>query len=147
MNIAEIMNEKMIKLQLDSKDKISVIRELAELLYENDKLYDKEKYIEAVLKREEEFSTGVGMGIAIPHGKSSAVKEPSIAFGRSKEGIEYGSLDGLPAQLFFIIAVPENSNDEHLRLLGQISRKLMHREVREKLLNAETFNEIIEALK
>lgn len=147
MNIAEIMNEKMVKLQLESKDKVSVIRELAELLNENGKLYDKEKYIEAVLKREEEYSTGVGMGIAIPHGKSSAVKEPSIAFGRSIEGIDYGSLDGLPAQLFFIIAVPENSNDEHLRLLGQISRKLMHRETREKLLNAETFNEIIEALK
>lgn len=147
MSIAEIMNDKMIKLQLESKDKISVIRELAELLYENDKLYDKEKYIEAVLKREEEFSTGVGMGIAIPHGKSSAVKEPALAFGRSIEGIDYGALDGKPSNFFFIIAVPENSNDEHLRLLSQISRKLMHNEVREKLLKANTPSEVIEALK
>lgn len=147
MNIADIMNDKMIKLQLNSKDKISVIKELAEILYENGKLYDKEKYIEAVLKREEEFSTGVGMGIAIPHGKSSAVKEPAIAFGRSLDGIEYGALDGKPSNIFFIIAVPENSNDEHLRLLSQISRKLMHNEIREKLLKANTPSEIIEILK
>ncbi|MCX7884165.1 MAG: PTS sugar transporter subunit IIA [Caloramator sp.] len=147
MNISEIMSEKMIKLQLQSKDKISVIKELVELLYKNDKLYDKGKYIEAVLKREEEFSTGIGMGIAIPHGKSSAVKEPALAFGKSVEGIDYGALDGKPSNFFFIIAVPENSNDEHLRLLSQISRKLMHSEVREKLLKANKPSEVIDALK
>lgn len=146
MNVTEIMNKKMIKLELESRDKVSVIRELADLLEQNGKLYDKEKYIEAVMEREKEFSTGVGMGIAIPHGKSSAVKEPALAFGRSNEGIDYESIDGEPSKLFFIIAVPENSNDEHLRLLSQISRKLMHTEIREKLLNANTPEEILKAL-
>lgn len=85
------------------------------------------------------------MGIAIPHGKSSAVKEASIVFGRSNKGIDYDSMDGKPAHLFFLIAVPEESSDLHLRALSEISRKLMHNDVREQLFKAETFEDFIKA--
>lgn len=146
MSITNVINNNLVKLELQSKDKNSVIRELAEVLDKEGKLLDKGKYVEAVLEREEIFSTSIGMGVAIPHGKSSGVKEATLAFGRSKEGIDFKAADGSLAHLFFIIAVPENSNEDHLRILGQISRKLMHAEIREELLNAKSSEEVIKVL-
>lgn len=146
MSISEIMNKNLIKLELQSGSKEDVINELASILEDNGKLIDKQKYVNAVIEREKVFSTAIGMGIAIPHGKSDGVKEPSLAFGRSKAGIDYKAADGSLAHLFFMVAVPEGSNDEHLRLLGQISRKLMHADVREKLMQAQSGEDVIKAL-
>ncbi|MDT8718588.1 PTS sugar transporter subunit IIA [Clostridium sp. 19966] len=146
MNITEIMNKDLIKLELEADNKNDAIRELADIIDKTGNLNNKEEYINAVMEREKVFSTGIGMGIAIPHGKTNAVKKPTLAFGRSKKGIDYNSMDGTPAKLFFIIAVPEDSNDEHLRLLAQISRKLMHEELRNNLLNASTAEEILKFL-
>jgi fructose-specific phosphotransferase system IIA component len=146
MNITELLNVNQIKLELTSKTKQDVIREMVKVLDENDKLLDKDKYLQAVLDREKEFSTGIGMGIAIPHGKSSGVKEPALVFGRSMDGIDYESMDDDPAQLFFLIAVPEESSNEHLKILSQISRKLMHKELRENLMKASSAEEIITLL-
>lgn len=146
MNITELLNANLIKLELNSKTKEDVIKEMAKLLEENGKLLDKDKYIKAVLDREKEFSTGIGMGIAIPHGKSSGVKEPALVFGRSSGGIDYQSMDDESAHLFFLIAVPEESSDEHLKILSQISRKLMHSELRDSLMKASTSEEIITLL-
>lgn len=129
---------------LKATNKDEVIKELIEILYDDGKITDKEKFRQAVLKREEEFSTGIGMGIAIPHGKSDTVKEASITFGRSNKGIDYESMDDKPAYLYFLISVPEESSDIHLRALSEISRKLMHTEIREKLFKAESFEEFIE---
>ena len=128
---------------LKAKTKDEAIDELIEILYADGKVTSKEELKKAVLKREEEFSTGIGMGIAIPHGKCSAVKEPTITFGLSKAGIDYKSMDGKPAHLFFLIAVPEESSDVHLRALSEISRKLMHEDVREGLKKAQNFDEFI----
>ncbi|MFT5872879.1 MAG: fructose-specific phosphotransferase system IIA component [Clostridium sp.] len=146
MNITELLNVNLIKLELTSKTKEDVIKEMAKMLDENGKLLDTEKYIKAVLDREKEFSTGIGMGIAIPHGKSSGVKEPALVFGRSTGGIDYQSMDDEPAHLFFLIAVPEESSNEHLKILSQISRKLMHSELRDSLMNASSAKEIITLL-
>ena len=143
MEIKDLFSKERVKFNLTSQNKGEVIDELISTLYDDGKISDKEEFKKAVLKREEEFSTGIGMGIAIPHGKSSTVKEASIVFGKSKAGIEYGSMDGKPAHLFFLIAVPENSNDIHLKALSQISRKLMHTEIREKLMNVCDFEEFI----
>lgn len=129
---------------LKATNKDEVIKELIEILYEDEKITDKEKFRQAVLKREEEFSTGIGMGIAIPHGKSDTVKEASITFGRSNKGVDYESMDDKPAYLYFLISVPEESSDIHLKALSEISRKLMHTEIREKLFKAESFEEFIE---
>ncbi len=97
----------------------------------------------AVLDREAEYSTGIGMGIAIPHGKSSGVKEASLVFARSKNGVDFDSMDGQPAHLLFMIAVPEAANDDHLKILGTLSRKLMHQSIREALMNATTYEDVI----
>ena len=146
MNITELLSVNLIKLELNSKTKEDVIKEMVKILDENGKLLDVDKYLQAVIDRESEFSTGIGMGIAIPHGKSSGVKEPALVFGRSKEGIDYQSMDDELAHIFFLIAVPEESSNEHLKILGQISRKLMHKELRDSLMKAKSPEEIITLL-
>lgn len=143
MSIKEMFSKERTEFDLKAKNKDEVIDELIEILYKDGKVTDKEQLKEAVLHREEEFSTGIGMGIAIPHGKCSAVKEPAITFGLSKAGIDYGSMDDKPAHLFFLIAVPETSSDVHLRALSEISRKLMHEDVRKKLKNVDNFDDFI----
>lgn len=144
MSTKEMFSEERVVFDLKASTKDEVINELIDILYAAGKVTDKAALKKAVLKREEEFSTGIGMGIAIPHGKCSAVKEPTITFGLSKKGIDYNSMDEKPAHLFFLIAVPEESSDIHLKALSEISRKLMHSDVREKLFNAKNFNEFIE---
>jgi fructose-specific phosphotransferase system IIA component len=146
MSITELLSVNLIKLELNSKTKEDVIKEMVEILDENGKLLDKDKYLQAVLNREKEFSTGIGMGIAIPHGKSSGVSEPALVFGRSMDGIDYQSMDDEMAHIFFLIAVPEESSNEHLKILSQISRKLMHKELRESLMKASSPEEIITLL-
>ncbi|MGH4140698.1 PTS sugar transporter subunit IIA [Clostridium sp.] len=146
MNITELLNVNLIKLELTSKTKEDVIKEMAKMLDEDGKLLDSDIYIKAVMDREKEFSTGIGMGIAIPHGKSSGVKEPALVFGKSTEGIDYQSMDDELAHIFFLIAVPEESSDEHLKILSQISRKLMHKELRDSLMKAKNAQEIITLL-
>lgn len=143
METKDMFSKTRINFDLKANSKDDVIDELIEVLYEDGKVTNKDELKKAVIKREEEFSTGIGMGIAIPHGKCSAVKEAAITFGLSKKGIDYQSMDDKPAHLFFLIAVPEESSDVHLRALSEISRKLMHPEVREKLYNVKDFEEFI----
>lgn len=145
MELKNMFSKERINLSLKAVSKDDVIDELIEMLVSDGKVSDSDVFKKAVLKREEEFSTGIGMGIAIPHGKSSVVKEASIAFGKSSNGIDYESVDDKPAYLFFLIAVPENSNDIHLKALSEISRKLMHPEVREQLNHAQSFEDFIKA--
>lgn len=146
MNTVDLFSKDRVKFHLEAKTKEQVIDELIAILDTDGKLKDKAAFKEAVLKREAEFSTGIGMGIAIPHGKSDAVKEPAMVFGRSKEGIDYESMDDEDAHLFFLIAVPMASSDLHLKALAAISRKLMHKETKEQLMTCETYEDFIEAL-
>lgn len=143
MEIKDMFSKERVCLQLGAKNKLEAIDELIDRLVKDGKINDKETFRKAVLKREEEFSTGIGMGIAIPHGKSDSVNEAAIVFGKSDQGIDYGSMDDKPAHLFFLIAVPQDSNDIHLRALSQISRKLMHENVRNAIMNSSNFEEFI----
>lgn len=141
--IKDMFSKERVCFNLKAKTKQEVLDELIELLVADGKVSDKVIFKEAVLKREEEFSTGIGMGIAIPHGKSDSVKEACIVFGKSEKGIDYESMDEKPAFFFFLIAVPLAASDIHLRALSEISRKLMHSEVREQLLKVNSFDEFI----
>lgn len=140
-----MFSKERVTFNLKAENKQDVIEELIDILVRDGKVRDKEEFRQAVLQREAEFSTGIGMGIAIPHGKSPAVNEASIVFGRSNNGLDYESMDDLPAQLFFLIAVPLESSDLHLKALSEISRNLMHKEVREKLMTCDTYEEFINA--
>ncbi|MBP1048161.1 PTS sugar transporter subunit IIA [Enterococcus sp. BWM-S5] len=142
MGLKELMTEETIVLELNSKSKTMGIEELAEKMMQAGRITDLTSYLAAVMKREAEATTGIGFGVGIPHGKSKAVSSPTLGFGRSKEGISYDSMDGKPVHLLFLIAVPENSDDEHLRILSQLSRKLMHQDIRDRLMNAVDAEEI-----
>lgn len=143
MTTKEMFSKGCMILNLKSTSKYEVLKELVNILFENGKIKDKDAFLDVVLKREEQCSTGIGMGIAIPHGKSDLVEETTIVFGRSKNGISYDSIDDKPAFFFFLIAVPNEASDLHLKALSDISRRLMHGEVREKLRNVQNFEEFI----
>lgn len=144
MNIRELINANMIKLNLEAKDKNEVIEKLACILEEQGKLNDKELYINDVLDREKESTTGVGRLVAIPHGKSDGVKETSIVFARMKEGVDWDSLDGQPVKLVFLLAVKnQDACDTHLRILSKIAMNLMEDDFIEGLLSANNEDEIL----
>ena len=146
MELKDLIKESTIKLELVSKDKNSVLDEMIELLEDDKVVTDKNKFKEDILAREELSNTGIGFEIAIPHAKSKAVKEPRIAIGLAKNGIDYGSIDGQDIKMIFMIAVNEEQSDLHLRALANLSRKLMHEEFREGILNCKSKKEIIDML-
>ncbi|CAM0496383.1 PTS sugar transporter subunit IIA [Thermoanaerobacter kivui] len=127
--------------------KEEAIIKLAELAQKEGKITSVEEYARSVLDREKAYTTGVGNGIAIPHGKSKAVKEAMIVFGKTTDGIEWDSLDGKPVNLIFLLGVPEENVDNvHLKILSQLSRKLMNDSFIEMLKKAVTVEEILNAL-
>lgn len=143
MRITDLLKIDTVLINLKSENKASVIDELANVLYETNRLHDKNQFIEAILGRESQSTTGIGEGIAIPHAKTSAVKTPAIAFGRSNAGIDYDSLDGQPAHLFFMIAASEGANNAHLETLSRLSTLLMDETFRSSLLGAADVEEVI----
>jgi PTS system fructose-specific IIC component len=146
MKITELLTKDTIILDLQAQAKETVIDELVDKLHSAGKLNNKEDYKIAILARESQSTTGIGEGIAIPHAKTNAVREPAIAFGRSVQGIDYESLDGNHAHLFFMIAAYENANNDHLQTLSRLSSFLMDAEFRTKLESASTKEEILEAI-
>ena len=135
-----------INIDLKGQTKSEIIDEMVDILYNNGKLNDREEYKKEILKREAQSSTGMEEGIAIPHGKTKAVKIPTAAIGISKKGVDYESLDGEPSHLFFMIAAPENSNDSHIELLSKITTLLLEDDIREALLNAKSKEEVLDIL-
>jgi PTS system fructose-specific IIC component len=143
VRITELLTKDTITLDLKSTSKADVIPELVDVLDKAGKLIDKEEYKRAIFAREQQSTTGIGDGIAIPHAKTNAVKYPAIVFGRSKSGVEYEALDGQPSFLFFMIAATEGANNTHLEALSKLSTILMKQEAREQLLSAVTADEIL----
>lgn len=146
MKITELLTQETITLSILGTSKEAAIDSLVAVLDKAGKLTDKSKYKAAILARENQSTTGIGEGIAIPHAKTTAVKQAAIAFGKSVEGVDYQSLDGQPAHLFFMIAAPEGANNTHLEALSRLSSILMNEDAREKLRNASTAAEIIEII-
>lgn len=147
MNISSLLRKEAVFLDIEAADKNECIKLLADAMEKSGILRDKEAYIETVLKREESGTTGVGFGIAIPHGKSSGVGEAGLAFARLKSPVEWESLDEKPVFLVFLIAVPqESAGDQHLRILMNLSKKLIDDEFRKKLELAETVEAVFEIM-
>lgn len=147
MKITDLLRKETLILELEAKTKSEVIDELAEKLDKSGCLQDIQAFKEAIRARETQGSTGIGDGIAIPHAKTDAVKEPAICFGRSTSGIEYESLDEQPAHLFFMIAAPDGANETHLETLSRLSVLLMNEGFRNRLLQATSEEEILEVVR
>ena len=146
MKIAELLGKDTIKLNLKANSKMEVLDQLVDVLYDAGRLNDKELYKEEILKRESLSSTGIGEGIGIPHGKTSAVKKASLALGIFKDGIDFDSLDGAPVNIVFMIAAPEGANNEHLETLSRLSVLLMNPEFKEGLLSSKVPEDVFSLL-
>jgi len=136
--LKELIDVDLISLDEPPAEKRAVIEHLLDLAVEAGRVSDREQALADLLAREEESTTGVGMGIGIPHAKTTGVEEPTLAFTRSTEGVDFGAMDDEPATLFFMILVPEGSSQDHLTILSSLSRSLVHDEVRQRLHDAET---------
>lgn len=143
MKITDLLTKETMILALQAKTKGEVIDELAEKLAEAGAVSDVEAFKRAIWAREQQSTTGVGDGVAIPHAKTAAVKRPAVAFGRSAEGIDYESLDGKPSHLFFMIAAPEGGEQTHLEALARLSSMLMDASFRAQLETASSEEEIV----
>ena len=136
MKIVDLLKVESIDLKAQPKDKAAALEHLITLMESGGNLLDKDEYRACVLRREEEGSTGIGEGIAIPHAKTSAVKAPGLAAMLVKDGVDFDSLDGEPAKLFFLIAAPDTKDNVHLDVLSHLSMLLMNDDFRSELLNA-----------
>jgi len=142
MKIKELIAKEITTLNLQATTKETVIDELVELLYKSGRITEVEGFKNEIIKREELGSTGVGFGVAIPHAKTEYVDTPSLAFGLSHKGVDYDSLDGEKAHIFFMIAAPASGANLHLQTLAKLSRKLIHDDFRDALRNVKTQEEL-----
>ncbi|ETY73266.1 PTS fructose transporter subunit IIABC [Lactiplantibacillus fabifermentans] len=129
MDIKELLNPAVMILDLAATDKMSAIDEMVDQLFESGVINDREVYRADILKREQETSTGIGDGIAMPHAKNAAVQQATVLFARSQAGVDYQSLDGQPVHLFFMIAVPAQANEMHLQTLAALSSLLLDKQL------------------
>jgi fructose PTS system EIIBC or EIIC component len=145
--LTEIINLELIETDLTGETRDEIIDEMIGKLNRVGALHSEEEFKQAIMNREQEGTTGIGMNIAIPHGKSDAVKKPSVVFGIKQSGVDWKSLDGTEAKLIFMIAVPkESKGNEHLKILQMLSRKLMDDSYKERLLSVQTKEEAYKLL-
>lgn len=143
MSLLDILTVKSTIVGLKGTSKDHIIEELVDTLEVGAAISDRDKVLEAVLEREKIMSTGIGDGIAIPHGKSDAVTELSAALGIHKRGVDFEALDGEPAFVFFLLVSPANVSGPHIRALARISRMLKNDGFKKKLIEAESPQDIL----
>ncbi|WP_436951153.1 fructose-specific PTS transporter subunit EIIC [Staphylococcus shinii] len=146
-NTVDVFDKDVIKIVDKKNTRDEAIDDLIDQLDKSDYIIDKKELKDAVLKREAEATTAIGMNVAIPHAKSSAVKQPVVAVMNNKHGIDWESLDGTLPNIVFLIAVPNDSNDTHLKLLQRLSRTLMDDDIRQQLIEATHTQQIYDLLK
>jgi len=146
MELGEILKEVNIILELKAEDKKGVLEELAGAISDHEPSVDKESLVKVLIERERLGSTGIGDGVAIPHGKLGSAGHPIISFGRSKGGLDFDSMDGQPAHLFFLLIAPENSSGIHLQILARIAKMLKSAAFRKKLMEAATRTELYQTI-
>ena len=143
IDISDIFTEDFILLDIDIHSKNDLFEAAANHLYSEGTIKNKEIFIKALYERESIGETGVGEGFAIPHAKSATVNKPIVLYIKNKSKIEYESLDDLPVDSFFMLAVPENSGNEHISLLSSVACLLLEDEFKIKLENADNKSEIV----
>lgn len=144
MKITEIIDQKLILSDLTSKTKKGVLEELVSHLAQHEEKVNKEGLLKVLLEREKLGSTGINDGVAIPHGKLQNIDTLLAVFGRSREGVDFGALDGKTSHLFFLLVAPENSAGAHLKALARISRIAKNESFREKCMQAKTREDLFQ---
>lgn len=146
MTLTQILQPTCIKVPLEGKDKKSVITELVDLLNTNGLLLERDAVLDAVMVREQTRSTGIGSGIAVPHGKCNAVKELVMAIGIAGGGIDFESVDGKPVTIVILLVSPANQTGPHIQALARISRLMLDEQFRKELSGTSSAEEVYELL-
>lgn len=146
VKITDYMSEELILLNLKAKNKDEALKELSALIGKSEKIEKKDVIYKTLLERENLGSTGIGKGVAIPHAKTDAAESLTIAFGISKEGVDFKSLDQEKVKIFFVFASPFKDSQIYLKVLARISRLIRDENFREKLLNCENAKEVLECI-
>jgi PTS system nitrogen regulatory IIA component len=142
MRLADFLLKEYIMPSLKAREKRELLDEMATELASKVEGLNRERLLEVLLEREKLGSTGIGHGVAIPHGKLKGVDGIIVAFGRSKKGVDFHSMDDRPVHLFFLIVAPEDSTATHLKILASISRLLRDKAFRKKLIKASDRGEL-----
>ncbi len=146
MNLRKLLSEDSIILDLKSAAKEDIIREMIDFLVARGRIKDRDAALKAVLDREQKMSTGMQHGIAIPHGKTDSVDKLVTALALKKDGVDFGSMDGKPSQIFIMTISSVSRTGPHIQFLSEISQVLNDPEKREALLKAETTSQVIDVL-
>jgi len=146
MKISDILKKEHIIKELDSYDKKNVLDELSSFLEDEGEITSKENLLTALIEREKLGSTGIGENVAIPHAKISEIDKIITVFGRSKNGVEFESLDQKPVNFIFLVIAPENSTGQHLKALARISRLFKNPSLRESVLRTNEADQIYSIL-
>jgi fructose-specific phosphotransferase system IIA component len=144
--LSDLLTIDRIKIPLEASSKEDLLRELVSLVAHSDGISDPDAVLQAVHERESILSTGIGHGVAIPHGKSPAVPELRMAAGRAASPVDFDALDGQPVALFFLLVGPESAAGPHIKALSRISRIVRRDDVRDRLIAARTPDEFLKAL-
>ncbi len=147
MKITEFLDKRGIKMNIESSDKEDVLKELVDLLAEVKDIGDKKLILKALIERENLGSTGIGQGIAIPHGKTDKVKDIVAVLGISRKGVNFDALDGESVYLFFLLVAPKENPGPHLKALAQISRLLRDSFFCELIKRCKTPDEVYELIR
>jgi len=146
MKISDYLNEEWVLSDLKGTDKPSVLRELSNVLVKPCQVASVEELLQVLLDREKLGSTGIGEGIAIPHGRLKKLKKFFVSFGRSVKGVDFDSIDQKPSHLFFLVIAPENSAVDNLKLLGRIVTLLKEPSFKKRLMEAPSRRELFQVI-
>lgn len=146
MKIMDILVKDAVVLNLASTDKSDILKEMSDALAAAEPSVPADRLLEVLTEREGLQSTGIGEGVAIPHGKMAGLDRLMASFARSPDGVDFDSIDGAPTQLYFMLVVPEHSGGQHLKALARISRFFRDDSFRDKLLSATTTDDIFSAI-
>ena len=146
MNLLDILSTNSVIVGLQGETKDEIIQELVDSLEEGKAITDRDKVLQSVLDREKIMSTGIGDGIAIPHGKSEAVVTLSAALGTQKRGANFEALDGEPAYVFFLLVSPANISGPHIKALARISRLLKNEDFKKRLIAASSPEDLLSVI-
>jgi PTS system nitrogen regulatory IIA component len=142
MKIADLLRKEYIIEDLCAKNKKDVLAELSAIFLQGDMKVDRDAVVNVLLEREKLGSTGIGDGIAIPHGKHGDIDDLIVSFGKSKAGVDFNAMDGKPVHLFFLLMAPESTTGQHLKILAKISRMLKDSKFRENLIEAKSKDDL-----
>lgn len=144
--MSDLITPDLVDLDLKAADRHEAARLLAERLSVAGRLTDLDGFLSDVRAREAQMPTGIEGGIGIPHARSACVTEPTLGFGRSADGVDFGAADG-PAHLIFLIAAPEHGGADHMTILASLARRLVHASFREALHQAATAQDVVDLVK